>query len=246
MSSRSLKRSRPAYMPAQQSTGALPCKPISIAIVDDHAIMCEGLRNAFEMAGVFEVVGAVGDRVSALDLIAEMLPDLVLLDVNIPGGGIETARQISVRYPAIKIVMLTAYDDEHFVSLSLRMGASGYLLKGVTAAELIGAVRQIMAGECYVSPSLAARLLASGNRPMVLRDGPLDGVVDLTNREEAILRLIAQGISNREIGEALGLSERTVRHYVANVLEKLHVRNRVEAALMAYDRVISRVRSVND
>jgi two-component system nitrate/nitrite response regulator NarL len=152
-----------------------------------------------------------------------------------PGGSIEAARQISVSCPVVKIVMLTVSEHDDDVLSALQVGARGYILKGIGGDELISIVRSVKRGESYVSPDLAARLLVearSGNSHGAAPD-PIDG---LTAREEQILKLVSRGLSNKEIGRDLDLQEKTVKHYMTNILQKLQVRNRVEAALLARDR----------
>jgi len=179
------------------------------------------------------VVGEGCSADEALRLARDLLPDVLLLDISMPGGGVNAARDIAAAYPVIRIVMLTVSEHEEDVLRSLKAGARGYILKGVTARDLVGIVRAVHSGESYVTPALAASLLAD------FRDegsdasnsgGPLD---ELTVRERQILELLATGRSNKEIARSLDLAEKTVKHYVTNILEKLQVRNRVEAAVLA-------------
>lgn len=229
-----------AHKEPNQVSATATTQVARVVIIDDHVILCEGLRCAFEASDDFTVVGSASDRLGALEVVGEEIPDLVLLDVNIPGSGIETARQLSFRYPSTKILMLSAYDDEYYIGLALRAGASGYLLKGIEAGELLDAARQVLAGDCLMPVSVAERMLDSSRTPPVLLDDANTYQIEMTEREEDILRFITQGRSNSEIAKNLGLTERTVKHYVSNILQKLHVCNRVEAALIGYDRIISR------
>ena len=148
-----------------------------------------------------------------------------------PGGGIEAARRVRAASPATRVAMLTVSESDEDVAGALRAGAIGYVLKGISGAELIGVLSGIARGEAHVSPALAARILgdfqAPPRRPA---RGPLDA---LTRREEDILRRVAKGMSNREVAEALGIQEKTVKHYMTSILEKLEARNRVEATLIA-------------
>jgi len=192
----------------------------------------EGVAYSLRSEPSFEVVGLGESLDEALQLVADLSPDIILLDVNIPGGGIEAARQIAAKHPDTKIIMLTASSEDDDLVKALKAGARGYILKGVAARELIGVVRAVQNGERYVTPSLAASMLAEmagGLRASRPAASPLD---DLTERERQILEQLGQGLSNREIGEHLHVSEKTVKHYVTSVLQKLHVRNRVEAALL--------------
>jgi two-component system nitrate/nitrite response regulator NarL len=165
------------------------------------------------------------------------LPDIILLDISMPGSGIEAASMITKASPVVKIVMLTASERQDDVMKSLHAGACGYILKGVGGNELIEIVHGIYSGDSYVSPQLAARMLSElKDKPLV--DGDAQDVFsDLTAREEQILESIARGFSNKEIGRVCNITEKTVKHYVTNVLQKLQVRNRVEAALLAQKRV---------
>jgi DNA-binding NarL/FixJ family response regulator len=184
----------------------------------------------------FAVVGEGASADEAVRLARELLPDLVLLDVTMPGGGLNAAQAIAAACPVTKIVMLTVSEHEDDVAAALKAGARGYVLKGVAARELVAILRGIAAGEGYITPALAAGVLAQMTRGGTTRERdersttPLD---ELTEREREILEGIAAGSSNKEIGQQLYLSEKTVKHYVTNILQKLQVRNRVEAALMA-------------
>jgi two-component system, NarL family, nitrate/nitrite response regulator NarL len=162
----------------------------------------------------------------------EQLPDVILLDVSMPGGGLNAVRQIANAFPVVKIVMLTVSEEEDDVTAALRAGARAYVLKGVAARELVRILRAVAAGEVYVTPALASNLLVglTGGAGSRQTSSPLD---DLTERERQILELVAGGDSNKEIAYQLHLSEKTVKHHMTNILQKLQVRNRVEAALMA-------------
>ncbi len=201
---------------------------IEVIVADDHPLFLEGVVNRLEAAGDIAVVGQATDAAGAVRLARERVPDLALLDVTMPGHGLEAARQIAEVSPATRIVMLTVAEDEDTLLAALKAGAAGYVLKGVGARELIAVVRRVYAGEVYVAPPLAGRLLAELTRPR-----PASPVDELTGRERAVLELVATGLSNQEIGRRLNLAEKTVKHYMTNILAKLHVRSRVEAALLA-------------
>lgn len=203
-----------------------------IVLIDDHPLFREGVAYTLRSEPTFEVVGQGESLDEALQLVADLKPDILLLDINIPGGGIHTAEKISATHPTTKIIMLTASSDDDDLVKALKAGARGYILKGVASRELIGIVRAVEAGEGYITPSLAANLLsemAGGQRASRTEPDPLD---ELTKREREILEHIAVGLSNKEVGQRLHVSEKTVKHYVTSVLQKLHVRNRVEAALL--------------
>jgi DNA-binding NarL/FixJ family response regulator len=202
---------------------------ISILVVDDHPLFRQGVVSSLAMDPEFQVVAETDSGEDALALARKLLPNVVLLDISMPGwGGIVTAEKIAMACPATVIVMLTGSDDKDKLLAALKAGARAYVLKGVSAKELASVVRSAVAGEVYVSPSIAAEMLVSltkGKAP--------DPLQELTDRERDILALIGTGLTNREIGEKLFLSEKTIKHYVTNILQKLQVRSRVEAALLA-------------
>jgi len=205
---------------------------IHIAVIDDHPLFREGVVNTLRAEADFEVIGEGTSAQEALRICAEYLPDLVLLDINIPGGGLEILPRIAADCPVCKVVMLTASEQEDDVLAALKAGARGYILKGVSARELIRILRAVHDGEAYVTPSLAASLLAEMTTPRPGQNAP-DRLDQLTEREHEVLQLVAAGLSNKEIGLQLHLSEKTVKHHMTNILQKLQVRNRVEAALLA-------------
>lgn len=202
---------------------------INILVVDDHPLFRQGVLNSLAMDPEFKVVAETDSGQEALALARKLLPDVVLLDISMPGwNGIVTAEKIAMACPATVIVMLTGSDDKDKLLAALKAGARAYVLKGVSAKELASVIRSAVAGEVYVSPSIAAEMLVSltqGKAP--------DPLQELTDREREILALIGTGLTNREIGERIFLSEKTIKHYVTNILQKLQVRSRVEAALVA-------------
>jgi DNA-binding NarL/FixJ family response regulator len=202
---------------------------IRVLIADDHPLFLDGVVNSLAGESDIEVIGQAADGEQALHLARKHLPDVVLLDIAMPGyGGIQAASEIATACPATKIIMLTVSKDEDDLMAALKAGAQGYVLKGVSARELANVVRSVSAGEIYVAPSLAADILREMSRPQ-----PPDRLSELTERERQVLVLVAEGLTNREIGERLHLAEKTVKHYMTNVLQKLQVRSRVEAALIA-------------
>ena len=204
---------------------------IRIILADDHPIFRDGLVQSIEETGEFEVVGVGESAKDAVDLTAKHKPDVALLDLSMPGGGISAARKIAAADGPTKIAMLTVSEDETDVTSALQAGAIGYVLKGVSAIELRRVLKGVAKGEAHVSPALAAQMLKLMNAPRQAQHNPID---DLTKREEDILRRVAKGLSNREVAEELGLQEKTIKHYMTTILGKLQARNRVEAALMAH------------
>ncbi len=203
---------------------------IRIILADDHPIFRDGLTQSIEETGIFEVVGVGGSADEAVSLAAKHRPDLALLDLSMPGGGISAATRISKAGTAGAIAMLTVSEDSADVTAALQGGASGYVLKGVSAAELRDILIKVAAGEAHVSPGLAAQMLRIMHHPKTVARQPID---DLTKREEDILKGVAAGKSNKEIGLDLSIQEKTVKHYMTIILSKLQARNRVEAALIA-------------
>jgi DNA-binding NarL/FixJ family response regulator/anti-sigma regulatory factor (Ser/Thr protein kinase) len=203
-----------------------PGTRLNVLVADDIAVNRIVVRRILEQAG--HAVETVDDGNDALDALAEGRFDVALLDINMPGGGLAAARDITLSCPATRVVMLTVSEDEEDVLAAMKAGASGYVLKGSSASELAGVLRSVCAGDVYVAPGLAWGLLREMSRP---RSTPLD---ELTTREREVLELVAQGLSNQEIGDRLSLAEKTIKHYMTNILGKLQVRSRVEAALLAY------------
>jgi DNA-binding NarL/FixJ family response regulator len=206
---------------------------IHIVIADDHTLFREGLAGIIGAESGFEVIGQAGNRQEAVQLARDLLPDIILLDIDMPGGGLEAARIVAEECPVTRIVILTSSEEDDHLIGALKIGARAYILKGVAARELVRILRAVWEGESYVPPRLAASLLLElRERPSQEKQStsPLD---ELTAREREILENLAAGLSNKEIGEKLFLSEKTVKHYMTNILQKLQVRNRVEAALLA-------------
>lgn len=202
---------------------------IRVLVVDDHPLFRQGVLHSLSTDPGLKVVGETASGEEALKLARELLPDVVLLDISMPGwSGLVTAQRITTACPATTIVMLTVSEDKDKLIAAFKAGARAYVLKGVSARELTQVVRSAAGGEVYVSPSLAAEMLVSltqGKAP--------DPLQELTDRERNILGLIGSGLTNREIGDRIFLSEKTIKHYVTNILQKLQVRSRVEAALLA-------------
>jgi len=208
---------------------------IHLVIVDDHPLFLEGVVAILGTEPGIQIIGQGSSAMDAIRLASDLLPDIILLDINMPGGGVFAARTIVQTCPVVKVIMLTASDDDEDVLAALKGGAKAYVLKGVATRELVSILHAVQDGQGYVTPSLAASILAdlaprSENAEPAVLDGDLG---DLTGRERQILELIADGFSNKEIGLQVSLTEKTVKHYVTNILQKLQVHNRVQAALVA-------------
>lgn len=201
---------------------------IRIVLADDHPLFRDGIAHSLAAADDFEIVGQAENGEQAAALCATLAPDLVLLDINMPGvDGIEAARRIAAAHPDTRIMMLTVAEDQESLLTALKGGAHGYVLKGVSAGELRQIVRNVAHGEAYVSPHLAAAMLLEFSRPKTATP------TTLTVREAEVLERLSQGLTNREIAEQLHLAEKTVKHHITSILQKLHVRSRTEAALFA-------------
>ncbi|MBE7184233.1 MAG: response regulator transcription factor [Methylobacterium mesophilicum] len=205
----------------------------TLVVVDDHPLYRSGVVRTLLDDGRFDVVGEGASADEAVALVSRLKPTLALLDISMPGNGVEAARRIREAAPGTYVAMLTVSESDADIMGAIEAGAKGYVLKGVDAEELLDVVATVAEGDSYVSPRLAARLLRSmksggGLKPE--KASPLDA---LTERETEILRLVADGLSNKEVGRKLTLQEKTVKHYMTNVLQKLHVRNRTEAAVLA-------------
>lgn len=211
--------------------------PIRLLLVDDQRLMREGLRTLLDMEPDLQVAGEAGNGQEALDAYKSLLPDVVLMDVRMPVlDGVDATRRLRERWPAARVIILTTFDDDEYVFEGLRAGAAGYLLKDVSIQELAEAIRAVMAGGVLIEPSVArkvvaefARLAAPAARPAPALDEPL------SERELEILRLLARGMTNREIAQRLYLAEGTVKNYVTNILGKIGARDRTQAALRAQE-----------
>ena len=206
---------------------------IRILVADDHPIFRDGVVQSLEETDEFRVVATASSAAEAIELAEQKRPDLALLDLSMPGGGLTAVAEIARSQTATHVAMLTVSEDDEDVAEALKLGAVAYILKGVSAAELRRILKGAAEGEAHVSPSLAAKVLTFMTKePKVQEASPFD---DLTKREEDILRLVARGLSNKEVALDLDLQEKTVKHYMTTIMSKLHARNRVEAALMAHD-----------
>jgi NarL family two-component system response regulator LiaR len=202
-------------------------EPIAVLIADDHPFVRHGLRTFLETLEDVEVVGEAGNGAEAVEQAARLVPDVVLMDLVMPElDGVEATRRIRTESPSTKVIVLTSFDADDQVFPAIKAGAAGYLLKDVRPAELADAVRKASRGEALLAPSVAAKLMqeVAGDR------SPAAG---LTERELEVLRLIARGLSNKMIARELVVSEKTVKTHVSNILAKLHLTDRTQAALYA-------------
>jgi len=203
---------------------------IRLLIVDDHPVVRTGLRGMFETDAGFDVVGEAGDGAEAADRVAELRPDVVLMDLQMPGvDGVEGIRRIRAMPGAPPVLVLTVYDSDAQILRAIEAGASGYLLKDASREELFGAVRSVAAGGSPLAPAVAARLMP--------RLGPQRGAAEpLSSRELEVVRHVAQGRSNKEIAHELRISEATVKTHLVHAFEKLGVADRTSAVTTALER----------
>jgi len=203
---------------------------IRVLIVDDHAIVRKGIRALLFESGGFEIVAEVADGQAAVVAAAEFKPDVILMDLLMPGmDGIEATRRITDQQPGARILVLTSFAADNKLFPAIKAGALGYLLKDSSPEDLVRAIRQIHRGEPALHPTIARKLLQEIVQPADLQPAP----EALTARELAVLRLIAQGLRNQEIADELAVSEATVRAHVSRILGKLHLASRTQAALYA-------------
>jgi two-component system NarL family response regulator len=210
-------------------------EPIRVLIADDHELFRRGLNMVLEAEDDIVVVAEAADGREAVARVEESAPDVVLMDVRMPGvNGIEATRLIREAFPSTRIVMLTVSDEEDDLFQAIKAGANGYLLKEVSIEEVADAVRSVMQGKSLLSPAMAAKLIDEfGSLARRAEDAELAATPRLSERELEVLRRVALGRANDEIARELGLSEQIVRNHVANILVKLQLRSRIEAAIVA-------------
>ncbi|MBI2237190.1 MAG: response regulator transcription factor [Actinobacteria bacterium] len=208
---------------------------LRVMVVDDHALFRRGLQMVLEQEPDLELVGEASDGAEAIDRAQALMPDVILMDIRMPKrSGIEAAGRIKDMLPHVKILMLTISDEEADLYEAIKAGASGYLLKEIPIEEVADAIRSVWAGQSRISPSMASKLLsefaamskASSERPQM-------PAPKLTDREMEVLKLVAQGMNNRDIAKELFISENTVKNHIRNILEKLHLHSRMEAVVYA-------------
>lgn len=208
-------------------------KKIRILIVDDHEMVREGLRSVLKDDPELKVVGEAGDGEKALDLIPKLHPDIILLDLKMPGiDGIEVCRRVRSQFPPIAVIALTTFMEDKLVQECIRAGARGYVLKDVERFQLKQILRTVASGESVIDPKVVGHMVAEG-RGVIAKTEGIKGRNELTSQQVTILSLIAQGYSNKEIGTQMFLTENTVKSYVQDLLQKIGARNRVDAAMIA-------------
>jgi NarL family two-component system response regulator LiaR len=205
---------------------------MKVIICDDQAIVRDGLEMLLKLEPDIEVIGTAADGADAVDMVAIKRPEIVLMDLKMPVmNGVEATRRIKAKYPEVKVLVLTTYADDEWVFDAIQAGAAGYLLKDTPRDEVIKAIRGTAAGKTYVDPSVAGKVLRQASSH---RTQPATNITALlTDRETDVLRLIARGLSNKDISERLFLSEGTVRNLVSSILAKLGVSDRTQAAVIA-------------
>ena len=201
-----------------------------VFLLDDHEIVRRGVRDLLESSGRIEVVGEAGTVAEALSRIPPTKPDVAVLDVRLPDGdGVTVCREIRSRHPEIQCVMLTSFSDDEALFQAIMAGSSGYLLKQIKGTDIVDAVERVARGQSLLDPSVTARVLDR------LRTPPVEDerLASLTDQEKRVLALIAEGLTNRQIGERMYLAEKTVKNYVSNLLTKLGMERRTQAAVFA-------------
>jgi two-component system response regulator DevR len=204
--------------------------PVRIFLVDDHEVVRRGVRDMLEAEDDFEVVGEAGTVQDALNRIGSAMPDVAVLDVRLPdGNGVELCRELRILHPHVACLMLTSFDDDEALFEAIVAGAAGYVLKQVKGHDIVEAIRQVGAGRSLIDPRMAARVMER------LRNGASEDpkVASLSNQERRILELLADGMTNRQIAAEMFLAEKTVKNYVSNLLAKMGMSRRTEAAVYA-------------
>jgi DNA-binding NarL/FixJ family response regulator len=212
---------------------------IRVALVDDQAMVRAGLKMILDSEADIEVVGEAADGLDAVALASSTEPDVILMDIRMPGlDGISAARNVLAACPRVRVVILTTFDDDEHVYEALRLGASGFLLKSADGDTLVNAVRVVASGEALLAPEVTRRVIehfAAAPNPTTASGIPADAIGDLSEREVEVLRLMARGLSNTEIAAELFVSGTTVKTHVSHILTKLGVRDRVQAVVEAYE-----------
>lgn len=215
-------------------------EPIRLLLVDDQRLIREGLRTLLELEADLEVAGEANNGKEALEMFPTLQPDVVLMDIRMPEmDGVQATRELCARHAGARVIILTTFDDDEYVFEGLRAGALGYLLKDVSGDELSEAIRTVARGGALIQPSITRKVLAEFSRlrgaPGGEKDRQEELIEPLSEREQEILRLLGQGLTNRQIADRLYLAEGTVKNYVSGILQKLGVQDRTQAALRAQE-----------
>ena len=204
-------------------------RSITVLLADDHAVVRKGIRDFIDEDPELQVIAEASDGAEAWALLAHEQPDVAVLDIRMPHlTGVELTRRIKQHYPQVRVLILTAYDDEPYVLALLRAGADGYILKTADSRELLTAVKQVYAGKSFIDPTIANTIITNSIKPMPEEQ--------LTDRELEVVRGVAKGWTNREIAQQLGISDRTVQGHLANIFAKLHVSSRTELVTVTLQR----------
>lgn len=210
-------------------------EPIRILVADDHVIFRKGIISVLSPHVNLQVVAEANDGLEVIELAREVIPDLILMDITMPGmTGLEAIRQIKSEMPHVKIIILTVSDDESDIFEAIRSGAQGYLIKDIKENQLISMIEGVARGEASFSGVVAAKILQEFRKPDTKKEDETISSEKLTDREKEVLDLVVQGLSNKEIAAALNVTSGTIKNHVANILFKLHLKNRIEAAVYAF------------
>ena len=203
---------------------------IRVLLADDHNVLRQGMAQVLDMQSDVQVVAQADNGAAAVRLVSRHRPDIVLMDINMPGmDGVEAARRITANFPETGVIILTMYRRDDYVFEAIKAGANGYLLKEVELEELLDAIRAVARGEAVIDSAIASRVLAEFRRP----EPAVEEEPDLAERDIEILRLLAQGLSNQDIADQLFIAEKTVRNRLSGIFRRLHLENRTQAALYA-------------
>ncbi len=215
-------------------------KPIKVAIVDDHALIREGIKKLLELEEGLEIVFLAEDGEEAIAMLETHEPDIILLDINMPNmNGIDTLRVLKEQYSDVKVIMLTIHEDAQYLIETINIGAEGYVLKDADVSSLVKAIHKVKEGELYIHPTLSGILVKEYKK----KDRSIDEMIgtNLTKREYEVIRLISQGYNNKEIATELYISEKTVKNHVSNIFKKIKVTDRTQAALYAIKHNITKI-----
>ncbi|WP_077370055.1 response regulator [Anaerosalibacter sp. Marseille-P3206] len=216
-------------------------KKIAVMLVDDHKLLRQGLKQILELEEDINVVAQAGDGEEAIEKAQKYNPDIILLDINMPKvNGIETLRRLKDLGINSKIIILTIYDDREYLFETMKIGASGYVLKDSDADSLIKAIEDVNDGKTYIQPSIASALVGEINEKNK-KDGDYAKIESLTKREYEVLTLVAEGLNNKEIASKLFISEKTVKNHVSNIFKKIKVNDRIQAAIFAFKNNIKKI-----